>query len=67
MSNIENTIDRIQELLENEETEQQLREELNSYHEADIADIFQLLKPEERLSCFLKLEEEILEKTLAFY
>ena len=58
MSNIENTIDRIQELLENEETEQQLREELNSYHEADIADIFQLLKPEERLACFLKLEEE---------
>jgi magnesium transporter len=58
MSNIENTIDRIQELLENEETESQLREELNSYHEADIADIFQLLKPEERLACFLKLEEE---------
>ena len=58
MSNIENTIDRIQELLEDAETEQQLREELNSYHEADIADIFQLLKPEERLACFLKLEEE---------
>ena len=58
MSNIENTIDRIRELLENEETEQQLREELNSYHEADLADIFQLLRPEERLACFLKLDEE---------
>ena len=58
MSNIENTIDRIQELLEDTETEQQLREELNSYHEADLADIFQLLKPEERLACFLKLDEE---------
>ncbi|MBQ7764566.1 magnesium transporter [bacterium] len=58
MSNIENTIDRIQELLLDVETEQQLREELNSFHEADIADIFQLLKPEERLACFLKLDEE---------
>ena len=58
MSNIENTIDRIQELLQDEETELQLREELNSYHEADIADIFLLLKPEERIACFLKLEEE---------
>lgn len=58
MLNIENTIDRLQELLENEETEQQLCEELNSYHEADLADIFQLLKPEERLACFLKLDEE---------
>ncbi|MBE7703449.1 MAG: magnesium transporter [Cyanobacteria bacterium SIG28] len=58
MSNIENTIDRIQELLENAETEQQLREELNNFHEADLAGIFQLLKPEERLACFLKLNEE---------
>ena len=58
MSNIENTIDRLRELLEDIETEQQLREELNSYHEADIADIFQLLRPEERLACFIKLDEE---------
>ena len=58
MSNIENTIDRLQELLENSETEQQLREELNSFHEADLADIFQLLKAEERLKCFLLLDEE---------
>lgn len=58
MSNIENTIDRIQELLENEETEQQLREELNSFHEADLADIFQMLKAEERLKSFLLLDEE---------
>ena len=57
MSNIENTIDRLRELLDSE-TEQQLRDELNSYHEADLADIFQLLKPEERLACFMKLEEE---------
>ena len=58
MSNIENTIDRIRELLEDVETEQQLREELNSFHEADLADIFQMLKTEERLECFLMLDEE---------
>ncbi len=57
MSNIENTIDRIQELI-NSDTMPQLREELNSYHEADLADIFQLLKPEERLECFVLLDEE---------
>ena len=57
MSNIENTIDRIRELIDTD-TEQQLREELNSFHSADIADIFQILKPEERLTCFTKLEEE---------
>lgn len=58
MSNIENTIDRIQERLENDEMKQQLRDELNSYHEADLADIFQHLKPEERLACFVLLDEE---------
>lgn len=58
MSNIENTIDRIQERLENEEMKQQLRDELNTYHEADLADIFQHLKPEERLACFVLLDEE---------
>ena len=57
MSNIENTVERIQELI-NEDTEQQLRDELNTYHSADLADIFQKLKPEERLECFLKLDEE---------
>lgn len=57
MSNIENTIDRIRELFDTD-TEQQLREELNTYHSADLADIFQLLKPEERLTCFVKLDEE---------
>ena len=58
MSNIENTIDRIRELIESEGSEQLLKDELNSYHEADLADIFQLLKPEERLACFIKLDEE---------
>ncbi len=57
MQNLENTVDRIQELIDTD-TEQQLRDELNTYHEADLADIFQQLKPEERLSCFTKLDEE---------
>ena len=53
MTNLENTIDRLQELIENG-SEEQLREELNSYHSADLADIFQQLKPEERLNCITK-------------
>ena len=57
MSNIENTVDRIQELIDND-TEQQLREVLDTFHSADLADIFQLMKPEDRLTCFLKLNEE---------
>ncbi len=57
MPNIENTIDRIQELIECN-AEQQLCDELNSYHSADLADIFQQLKPEERLKCITKVDEE---------
>lgn len=57
MSNIENTIDRIRELIETEANDQ-LRDELNTFHEADIADIFQQLNAEERLACFTKLDEE---------
>lgn len=57
MSNLENTIDRIRELIEIDAVEQ-LKDELNTYHEADIADIFQQLDSEERLACFTKLDEE---------
>ena len=57
MQNLENTVDRIRELIDTD-TEQQLREELATYHSADIADIFQELKTEERLACFSKLDEE---------
>ncbi|MCQ2739473.1 MAG: magnesium transporter [bacterium] len=57
MTNLENTIDRIKELM-CEDTEAQLREELNSYHSADIADIFQQLSHEERLKCLTKIDEE---------
>lgn len=57
MMNLENTIDRLKELIE-EDIRPQLKEELNAYHSADIADIFQQLLPDERLKCFLELEEE---------
>lgn len=57
MTNLENTIDRLQELIETERDEQ-LQEELNSYHSADLADIFQQLKPDERLNCITKISEE---------
>ena len=57
MSNIENTIDRIQELIESGE-EKLLSEELNGYHSADLADILQELRPEERLKCFPLIDEE---------
>ena len=57
MPNIENTIDRIRELIENG-TNEQLGEELNSYHSADLADILQQLKSDERLACFTKIDEE---------
>ena len=57
MPNIENTIDRIQELIESN-AEQQLRDELATYHSADLADMFQKLKPEERLACITHIDEE---------
>jgi len=41
-----------------DETLIQLKDELNGYHVADLADIFQELKPEERLQCFKLLDIE---------
>lgn len=58
MLNIENIIDRIRELIDNGDNDQ-LRAELESYHSADLADIFQELKPEERLICITKINEEL--------
>ena len=57
MLNIENTIDRIRELIEKGDNSLS-SSELNSYHSADLADIFQELKPEERLECITNIEEE---------
>lgn len=57
MLNVENITERIREIIDDENLEQ-LREELNSYHSADLADFFPELKPEERLLCFKNLDEE---------
>ena len=43
MINIENIVERIREIIDDENI-QQLKEELNSYHSADLADIFPELK-----------------------
>ena len=58
MINIQNIIDRIREIMSDETQVDQLREELNSYHVADLADMFQEMKPEERLQCFKLLDLE---------
>lgn len=55
--NTQNIVERIREIID-DETLVQLKEELNSYHEADLADIFQELKAEERLQCFKLLDIE---------
>ncbi len=55
MMNVSNVIERLREIMEDETTEQ-LKEELAGFHSADLADIFQELKPEERLKCFELLD-----------
>ncbi|HNW25394.1 MAG TPA: magnesium transporter [Candidatus Gastranaerophilaceae bacterium] len=57
MLNVENITERIREIIDDENLEQ-LREELEGYHSADLADFFPELKPEERLLCFKTLDEE---------
>ena len=57
MMNISNVIERLREIMDDETTEQ-LREELDSFHGADFADIFHELRPEERLECFKLLDIE---------
>lgn len=57
MLNIDNTVERIREIIDDENI-QQLKEVLNDYHSADLADIFPELKSEERLLCFKNIEEE---------
>lgn len=57
MLNVENTIDRIREIIDDNNIHQ-LQELLNDYHSADLADIFLDLKAEERLLCFKNIEED---------
>ena len=57
MLKIENAVERIREILDDENLSQ-LREVLDDYHSADLADIFSNLKEEERLLCFKNIEED---------
>lgn len=57
MLNVENTIERIREIIDDENI-QQLSEVLNEFHSADLADILSELKSEERILCFKNLNEE---------
>lgn len=57
MLNIENTVERIREIIDDNNI-QQLQEELDGFHSADLADIFPELKTEERLLCFRNINEE---------
>lgn len=57
MLNIENILERIHEIIEDENI-QQLKEELDGYHSADLADILPELKAEDRLLCFKNIDEE---------
>jgi len=58
MINLENSIERIRDLLADEDSLEHLRQELDGYHSADLADIFLELKSDERLACFQLIEEE---------
>ena len=57
MLNIENTVERIREIISDDNLSQ-LREMLDDYHSADIADILLDLKPDERVLCFKNIEED---------
>ncbi len=58
MINIQNILERIREIIDDNSLES-LKEELSNYHVADIADIFQEMKPDERLMCFKLLDVEV--------
>lgn len=57
MLNVENIVDRIKEMIE-DESYPQLKQLLNGYHSADLAEILQELKPEERITAFKNIDEE---------
>ena len=57
MLNIENTVERIREIIDDDNVSQ-LREVLDDYHSADLADIFANLKADERILCFKNIEED---------
>ncbi|MBR1753385.1 magnesium transporter [bacterium] len=57
MLNVENTIERIREIIDDDNVSQ-LQEVLDDYHSADLAEIFENIKPEERIVCFKNIDED---------
>lgn len=57
MLNLENIADRIREALDND-SDKSLKELLDGYHCADLAEILQVLKPDERLAAFKAIDED---------
>ena len=57
MLNIQKSVDRIRELVAENNIES-LKTELNSYHSADLADIFPDLETSERIECFKLIDED---------
>lgn len=57
MLNIENVIERINEIIDDNNV-QQLKEVLDGYHSADLAEIFPELSAQDRLFCFKNLDDE---------
>jgi len=57
MLNIENTIERLRDILQQDD-DNLLREELSNFHSADIAEIFEEIEEDERLKCFNCLPED---------
>ena len=57
MINIQSIVERIREIIDDENSKQ-LKETLDGFHAADLVDIFIELNPQERLACFKQLEEE---------
>ena len=57
MINIESIVNRLREIIDDENLKQ-LKETLDGFHAADLTDIFSELNPKERLACFKQLDEE---------
>jgi len=65
MLNMENAVERLRDILEQDD-EKLLIEELNNLHFADIAEIFEELEEDERLQCFNVMPEDDAAELLEF-
>lgn len=65
MINVESIVERIRELIDDENITQ-LKETLAGFHAADLVDIFEELNAQERLACFKQIDEELAADTLEY-